>query len=82
MQNSVGLQLQTWLIRNKIDVIHDLFVPAVDLAFKNEYGRRGLNEDNHAPVNLPATNSKSRIERELSGDLVAETATSPKGDPP
>jgi hypothetical protein len=32
---SIGQDLQNWLLRNKIDVTHDLFVPAVDLAFRN-----------------------------------------------
>jgi hypothetical protein len=31
----IGQDLQNWLLRNKIDVTHPLFVPAVDLAFKN-----------------------------------------------
>ena len=37
---SIGQALQNWLIRNKMDIYHPLFVDAVDHAFENESARK------------------------------------------
>ena len=68
MSKSVGQQLQNWLIRNEIDITHDLFVSAVDLAFMN-------NRLDHAPsVNRRATSSIPTCPAGDEGSAMASTA--------
>ena len=55
---SVGQALQNWLIRNKINIYHPLFVDAVDHAFENEAERLTLSQ-NSRPTISPATTDSS-----------------------
>jgi hypothetical protein len=52
---SIGQELQNWLLRNGIDVTHALFVPAVDLAFKNSMRNRSQDSVNRRETSsIPA----------------------------
>ena len=55
---SVGQSLQKWLIRNKMNIYHHLFVDAVDHAFENEARRLTLSQ-NSRPTISPATTDSS-----------------------
>jgi hypothetical protein len=49
--------LQNWLIRNKIDISHPLFVDAVDHAFENQAGKLALSQDNRRTISSATTDS-------------------------
>jgi hypothetical protein len=54
---SVGQALQNWLIRNKINIYHPLFVDAVDHAFENELERLTLSQDRRRTISSATTDS-------------------------
>jgi hypothetical protein len=58
MVKSVGQALQNWLIRNKMNIYHPLFVDAVDHAFENELERLALSQDRRRTIS-PATTDSS-----------------------
>jgi hypothetical protein len=83
MGTSFGQTLQSWLIINKIGVVHSLFVPAVDHALKNELRKiaeeklkleEAINHDrNRRTINSAATDSSF-----VPGCEEAEIASSPR----
>jgi hypothetical protein len=54
---SVGQALQNWLIRNKMNIYHPLFVDAVDHAFENEFERLTLRQDRRRTTSSATTDS-------------------------
>jgi hypothetical protein len=54
---SIGVALQNWLIRNKMNIYHPLFVDAVDHAFENEAKRTALSQDSRRTISSATTDS-------------------------
>jgi hypothetical protein len=54
---SIGLALQNWLIRNKMNIYHPLFVDAVDHAVENELERLTLPQNRRRKINSATTDS-------------------------
>jgi len=54
---SVGQALQNWLIRNKINIYHPLYIDAVDHAFENEARRLPLPQARRRTTSSATTDS-------------------------
>jgi hypothetical protein len=57
MMKSLGKTLQNWLIRNKMNIYHPLFVDAVDHAFENEVDKLSLSQDTQRTISSATTGS-------------------------
>ena len=69
---SIGQAVQNWLLRNEVDVTSDMFVPLIDLSFRNEMRKRGYAR---SPRSSFQNASTDRFEDEVSDSRARQTCS-------
>ncbi len=72
MDISIGQAVQNWLLRNEADVTSDMFVPLVNLSFRNELRRLGYQR---SPSNSFHSVSAARFAVEESDSSALQTCS-------